>query len=72
MPNGKTTIIWLKAGLIKRLLLYKMSQYFRKTFEHFDGDISTKLDLSSYATKVDLKKVTGVDISIVAKKVKLS
>ena len=49
-----------------------MSQYFRKTFERFDGDISTKLDLSSYATKVDLKKVTGVNISIVEKKVKLS
>ena len=38
-------------GLIKKIL-HKMSQYFPKPYECFDVDISVKLDLSNYATKV--------------------
>ena len=31
----------------------KMSQYFLKPYEPFDGDINFKVDLSNYATKAD-------------------
>ena len=33
-----------------------MSQYFPKPYEPFGGNINVKVDLSIYATKVDLKK----------------
>ena len=36
------------------------------------GRVKVKLDLSNYATKADLKNATGVDTSIVAKKVDLA
>ena len=32
-----------------------MSQYFPKPYEPFRGDIRVKVDLSNYATKIDLK-----------------
>ena len=38
MSNGKTMIIHLIAGLIKKTL-YKMSQYFHKTYELLGGDM---------------------------------
>ena len=34
----------------------KMSQYLPKPYQTFGGDINIKVDLSSYATKLDLKK----------------
>ena len=37
----------------------KMSQYFPKQYKPFGGDINSKVDLSSYATKADLKNATG-------------
>ena len=40
-----------------------MSQYFRKPFEPFEGDINVKVDLSNYATETDLKDATGIDTS---------
>ena len=40
-----------------------MSQYFPKPYEPFGGDINVKVDLSNYATKADLKDVTGIDAS---------
>ena len=40
-----------------------MSQYFTKPFRSFGGNINVKVDLSNYATKVDLKNVTHDDIS---------
>ena len=46
-------IILLIVGLIKKTL-YKMSQYFPKPYESFDGDINVKIDLSNYATKDDI------------------
>ena len=39
-----------------------MSNYFRRRYKHFDGDISVKVDLSIYATKTDLKNVPHVDV----------
>ena len=65
MLNGKVMIFHLIAGLIRRIL-YKMSQYFPKPYEHFGGDINVKVELSNYATKADLKKATGIDTSNLA------
>ena len=40
-----------------------MTQYFPKLFRSFGGNINVKVDLSNYATKPDLKKVTHVGTS---------
>ena len=40
-----------------------MSQQFLKSSRNFRGNINVKVDLSNYATKTDLKKVTDVDTS---------
>ena len=40
-----------------------MSQYIPKPFKSFGKNINIKVDLSNYATKVDLKNVTHVDTS---------
>ena len=45
-----------------------MSQFFPKPYEPFGGYIDVKADLSSYATKTDLKNVTHVDASSFALK----
>ena len=45
-----------------------MSQYFPKPFRSFGGNINVKVDLSNYATKIDLKNVTHVDTSSFALK----
>ena len=49
-----------------------MSQYFLKPFRSFGGNINFKVDLSNYTTKIDLKNVTHVDISIFALKTNLA
>ena len=49
-----------------------MSQYFRKPYEPFGGDINVKVDLSNYATKTDLKNVSHVDVSSFARKSNLA
>ena len=40
-----------------------MSKYFPKTCEPFGGDINVKVDLSNYATKIDIKNIFHVDTS---------
>ena len=40
-----------------------MSQHFRKPYGPFGGDINVKVDLSNYATKVDIKIISHVDAS---------
>ena len=60
-------MVHLLVGLIEKTL-YEMSQYFPKPYEPFGGDINVKIDLSNYATKTDLKKATGVDLSKLAAK----
>ena len=45
-----------------------MSQYFPKPYEPFGGDINAKVDLSNFATKVDLKNATGIDSSKLGEK----
>ena len=49
-----------------------MSQYFPKPFRSFGGNVNVKVDLSNYATKTDLKKVTDADTSIFALKANLA
>ena len=49
-----------------------MSPYFPKPFRSFGGNINVKVDLSSYATKTDLKNVTHVDTSSFALKTNLA
>ena len=40
-----------------------MSQYFPKLFRSFGGNINVKVDLSNYATKINLKNIAHVDTS---------
>ena len=49
-----------------------MSQYFPKPYEPFGGDINVKVDLSNYATKVDIKNISRVDTSSFALKTNLT
>ena len=48
-----------------------MSQYF-PPYRSFAGNIKVELDLSSYATKTDLKNVTHVDVSSFASRTNLA
>ena len=49
-----------------------MRQYFLKPYESFGGDINVKVDLSNYATKADLKRAIGIDMSNLALKSNLA
>ena len=49
-----------------------MSNYFRRCYKRFDGEISLELYLSNYATKTDLKNVSHVDVSSFALKSNLA
>ena len=40
-----------------------MSQYFPKPFRSFERNINVKVDLSNYAPKADIKKISHVDTS---------
>ena len=40
-----------------------MSRYFPKPYEPFGGDINVKVDLSSYATKTDIRNISHVNTS---------
>ena len=48
-----------------------MSQYF-PPYRSSGSNINVELDLSSYATKTDLKNVTNVDVSSCASKTNLA
>ena len=48
-----------------------MSKFYFKPYEPFGGDINVSVDLSNYATKIDLKNVTNVDTSSFALKTNL-
>ena len=49
-----------------------MSRYFPKPYEPFGGDINVKVDLSSYATKTDIKNILHIDTSSFALKSNLA
>ena len=59
MLNGKTTKVLLAVGLIKEDAV-EMSEYFPEPKSSGER-VTLELDLSDYATKADLKNVTGVD-----------
>ena len=50
----------------------KISQCCTKPYEPFSGDTNVKVDLSSYATKTDIKNISHVDPSSFALKTNLS
>ena len=50
----------------------KWSQYFPKLFRGFGRNINVKVDLSNFATKTDLKKITHIDTSSFALKTSLA
>ena len=56
MLNGKVMVIPLTVELIKKMSLYKMSQYFPKPFQCSGGTINAELNLSNYATEADSKE----------------
>ena len=49
-----------------------MSQYFPKPYESFSRDINVTVDLSNYATKIDIKNITHADTSRFALKTNLA
>ena len=64
-------IIRLIAGLIKKTLC-KINKYFPEPYRAFGRDINVKVDLSSYATKADIKNITHIDTSGFALKANLA
>ena len=61
MSNGRAVITHSIAGLIWKTL--RMNQQFPEPHEHSGGNVRFELDLSNYATKVDLKGATDIDTS---------
>ena len=59
MSNKKVMMIHLIAGLIKKIMLCKMS--YSSSYSHSKSKIDAKLYLSNYAIKYNLKNATGVD-----------
>ena len=49
-----------------------MNQNFPKPYEPFGGDINVEVDLSSYATKTDIKNISHIDTSSFALKSNLA
>ena len=49
-----------------------MSQYFPKPYDPFVGDISVTVDFSNYATKIDLKNISHIDVKSYALKTNLA
>ena len=49
-----------------------MSQYLPKSYGPFERNVSVELDLFNYATKADLKRATGADMSNLAAKLDLA
>ena len=81
MSNGKVMTVHLIVGMVKKTSIefhrmqfhcIRMSQYFSKLYEPFDGDINVKVDLSNYATKTDIKIFSHIDTSSFALKSNLA
>ena len=78
MSNGKIMIIHWIAGLKKRLSVIllivriKISQKNEYKNEPFGGDVNVKVDLSNYATKIDMKNISHVNTSSFALKSNLA
>ena len=63
---------FFKGSILTERSYIKMSQYVPKPFRSFGENINVKVDLSNYATKIDLKNVTHVDTSSFALKSNLA
>ena len=50
MSSGKLMIIQSIAGLIKKIPLYEISQYFSKPHERSSENVKVELDPSNFAT----------------------
>ena len=62
MSNGKVMMISLSVGLIKKILLYKMS-YFPEPYTCSKIEVEVEFNLSNYATKSDVKNTSKFDTS---------
>ena len=49
-----------------------MSQYFSKLYKPFGTDINVKVDLSNYATEIDIKNISHTDTSGFSSKANLA
>ena len=49
-----------------------MSQYFPKSFRSFGRNVNVKVDLSNYATKIDIKDISHADTLSFALKTNLA
>ena len=67
MSIAKGVIIHLIFGYIKKILLFER-RYFPEPYTLFKNEIKIEVDLSSYATKSDIKNGTGVASSKFVKK----
>ena len=63
---------FFKGSILTERSYIKMSQYVPKPFRSFGENINVKVDLSNYATKIDLKNVTHVDTSSFALNINLA
>ena len=63
---------WIDKKDLVQFHCIKMSQYFSKPYEAFNGDINVKVDLSNYATKADIKNISHNDTSSFALKTNLA
>ena len=71
ISDEKGMIINLIVGLIKNILLYKMS-CFQEPYDHSKNEIKVYLNLPNYPTKSNLKNATGINKSTFAKKTYLA
>ena len=46
----------------------RISHYFSEPYKHSGGNVKVELDLSNYATKVDLEGATSIDTSTLDRK----
>ena len=70
MLNRKVMIIHQIVGLIKRIWCHsigcnymEMSRCFPKEYKQFGKNINSKIELSNYATKADIKNILHFDTS---------
>ena len=61
--SDKSFSSWIDKKDLAWFYCIKMSQYFLKPYEPFGGDINVKVDISNYATKADIKRISHVDTS---------
>ena len=72
MSNGKYDNSF-NSGIDKKdILNSEYKKYLLKPYEPFGEVINVEVDLSSFATKADLKNATGIDTSTLALKLNLA